>query len=77
MPIPDSAIVCGLLPALSVIATVPNRLPVAVGINVMLIVQVPPAGTLVGQFSICAKSPVAATLEIVSAALPVLVSVID
>ena len=39
VPVPESATLCGLFLALSVIDTVPVRVPVAVGVNVTLIVQ--------------------------------------
>jgi hypothetical protein len=74
-PVPDIVIVWGLFVALSVIVMVPNRFPDAVGVNVTLIVQVAPAATLVGQLLTWPKSPLEVTLEITSAALPVLVSV--
>ena len=76
-PIPETEIVCGLLPALSVIVTEPKRLPDAVGVNVTLMVQLVPAATLVGQLLSCAKSPVGDTLVMTKAALPVLVKVTD
>jgi hypothetical protein len=48
---------------------------VAVGVKVTLIVQLAPAATLAPQVLVWAKSPLAATLEMFRAALPVLVSV--
>ena len=75
MPIPDNAIVCGLLPELSTIVMDPNRLPAAAGVNVTLMVQLAPAATLVGQLLSWAKSPVAEMLDMISAALPAFVSV--
>jgi hypothetical protein len=41
--------VCGLPLALSVIVTEAVRFPVAVGVNITLIVQVPPAATELPQ----------------------------
>jgi low affinity Fe/Cu permease len=72
---------CGLSEALSVIVTLAERLPAAVGLNVTLMVQVPPAATLeVVQVFVWAKSgplvPVMATVLTVSAALPLFVTVI-
>jgi hypothetical protein len=44
-PVPVRPMLCGLPDALSAIATVPVRVPLAVGLNVTLIVQFPPAAT--------------------------------
>lgn len=44
-PVPVKVTLCGLPVALSVMATVPVRVPVVVGVNVTLIVQVPAAAT--------------------------------
>lgn len=64
---------------LSVMASVAARAPVAVGVNVTLIVQFPPAATEVPQLFVCPKSPglapLNAILAIVRAALPVLFNV--
>ena len=80
MPVPVRLTVCGLPVALSVIVTAAVRAPLAAGVNVTLIVQFAPAPTELPQVLVWAKSlafvPVRARLEIVSAALPVLVSVI-
>src|SRR5260221_11474409 len=77
--------VCGLPPALSVIVSVPARAPSTVGVNVTLIVQVfDPAvagnvagliGHAVAPVLVSAKSPDAAIELIVSALVPVFVSV--
>lgn len=60
-PVPDNATVCGLVVALSVIVSVPVRVPAAVGVNVTLMVHVPPlaaTGVLVLQVVLAmAKSP--------------------
>jgi hypothetical protein len=53
----------------------PVRLPVAVGLKVILIVQLVPAAKLVPQVFVCAKSPVALILLIDNAAVPLLVKV--
>jgi hypothetical protein len=71
-PTPESAIVCGLPAALSVMVIDPNKLPEALGVKVTLIVQELPAATLVPQLLICAKFPDCVTLEITSGALPIL-----
>src|SRR5437016_6091171 len=74
--------ICGLPPALSVSDSVPVRAPEAVGVEVTLMVQVPPAAKvagLVGQalapVLVAAKSPEGANELIVKAAAPVFVSV--
>lgn len=48
-PVPVRLTVCGLPAALSEISTTAVRVPVAVGVNDTLIVQVPPAATEVPQ----------------------------
>lgn len=77
-PFPDKLTVCGP-GALSVIATLAVRLPVAVGLQVTLILQLAPAATLLPQVFFSVKSPgltpVKAMFAIVMGALPVLVSV--
>src|SRR5215471_1042894 len=55
-PVPVRETVCGLLGALSEIFRVALRFPVAKGVNVIEIVQLPPAGTEVPQVFVCAKS---------------------
>jgi hypothetical protein len=80
-PVPVRLTDCGLPEALSVIVKLAERLPAAVGVNVTLIVQVAPAATLeVVQVLVWAKSgplePVMATPVMVSAALPLFVTVI-
>ena len=82
VPVPLSVKECGLPAALSVMVTAADRAPVAVGLNVTLIVQLPLfAATELPQVLVCAKSPlfapVTAMLVMPSAALPVLVSVTD
>ena len=60
MPVPDTAAVWGLLLALSATAKVALRDPVAVGVKVTLMVQVPLAAKvegLRGQLLVCPKSP--------------------
>src|ERR1700689_3210438 len=53
-PVPASATVCGLPATLSRMDTVPERVPVAVGVNFTLIVQFDPAARLAGQLLVCA-----------------------
>lgn len=49
VPVPVKGTICGLLGSLSVIVTFPVRIPTAVGVNVTVIVQLPPAPTDVPQ----------------------------
>jgi len=56
-PVPLSVTVWGLPAALSVIVSVPVRLPVAVGVKVTLIVQLEPAATEPAQVLVWEKSP--------------------
>jgi len=46
MPVPVSGMVCGLPAASSVMVITPVRVPVAVGVKVTVMVQVPPAATV-------------------------------
>lgn len=82
-PVPVSDTPWGLPAALSVMLTLPVRFPMAVGLKVTLIAQFAPAARvalLAGHVFVSAKSPllvpVIAMLVIVSAAVPVLDSVI-
>ena len=54
LPLPVRLTVCGLPAALSVIVTLAVLVPVAVGVNVTLIVQLAPAGTELPQVLVCA-----------------------
>src|SRR5437879_13178084 len=74
---PDKATLSGLSAALSVIVRVPVRFPPAAGVNVMLMVQLAPAATLLPQVLVWVKSPLAAMPVIFNAALPVFVRVTD
>ena len=64
---------------MSVMLTEAVRLPLAVGVKVTLMVQLPPAATELRQVLVWAKSPalvpVTATLEMFKAAFPVLLRV--
>lgn len=75
VPSPDRVTACGLPGALSEIVTAPARAPVAVGVNVTVIVQDALAATPLAQVSVSAKSPLALMLVKVRAALPVLFTV--
>lgn len=74
-PPPLKATVCGEPVTLSVIVTVPVRVPAAVGVKVTEIVQLPPAATLDPQFCVSAKSTDAVMEVTDRAAVPGLVSV--
>ena len=74
-PVPDRVTICGLPLALSVTVIVPGWLPVAVGVNVTLMVQFAPAATDAPQVLLCAYCVLATMLLILSAAVPELVRV--
>src|SRR5258705_114725 len=75
VPVPERVTVCGLLLALSVTVIVPGWMPVVVGVNVTLMVQFAPAATDAPQVLLCAYCVLATMLVILSAAVPVFVSV--
>ena len=82
VPVPARVTACGLPAALSVMVTAADRAPVAVGLNVTLIVQLPLfAATELPQVFVCAKSPlfvpVTPMLDMFNTAFPVLVNVTD
>jgi hypothetical protein len=66
---------CGLPAAPSLIVTAPVRVPVAVGVNLTLILQLDPAASDEPHVVVSEKSPLAAMLVMVSDALPEFVSV--
>jgi hypothetical protein len=66
VPVPERLTVCGLLFPLSVIVSVPVRVPTMVGVNVTLIVHLAPAANEVPQLLVWAKSPVVEMLLMVS-----------
>lgn len=74
VPVPVRLTVCGLPLALSVMVIEPVRVPVAVGVNVTLIVQGVLAARELGH-ELEAKSPLITMLEMESVAVPVFVSV--
>lgn len=74
-PVPERLTACGLPAALSVMESVPLRVPEAVGVKVTLMVQWAPAATDDPQLFVCAKSPLAAMLVTLRVAPPVLESV--
>ena len=69
-PAPVRLTVWGLLLALSATVTVAVMLPVVVGLNVTLMVQLLPAASEAPQLLVWENSLVELTLEIKSAALP-------
>ena len=74
-PVPVSAMLCGLPGALLAIVMLPLRVPIALGVNVMSSVQLPPKTRPLPQLWLTAYSALAVMLRFVSAAVPVLVSV--
>jgi hypothetical protein len=74
-PVPVSVMVWGLPSAVSVTAMVPFLVPPAVGLKVMLRVQLELTATFEPQSLVWEASPLAATLVMLSAAPPVLVRV--
>src|SRR5256712_7404189 len=79
VPIPLSVTFCGLPAALSLMLTAAIRVPLAVGLNVTLILQLAPAANELPQVWVCAKFPalvpVIAMLLMVKLAVPVFLSV--
>jgi hypothetical protein len=78
VPVPLRLIVCGLPGSLSVIVTVPVTLPDALGVNVILTVQLAPDAKVAGgtgQVLVWAKVPVTAIPDTVNGPVPVLESV--
>jgi hypothetical protein len=76
-PFPLSRIVCGLFAVLSVMVTDPYRLPGAVGVKIMLMVQLAALARLAPHVLVSAKSPVAATLVMFKGEPPMLFKVTD
>ena len=64
VPVPVRLAVCGLSVASSATVSVPLRVPVAVGANVTLIVQLDPAPRLEPQLFVCPKSPLLAPVNV-------------
>src|SRR5262249_16605674 len=76
-PLPDNGTICGLSGASSVNVRVPLRAPMPLGVNVTLTVQPAPGASDPPQPFDWANSPVVATLDMVTAADPLLRSVSD
>ena len=74
-PVPLSDTTCGLPVALSETVSWPVRVPVAIGVKVTWIEQLPPAATDVPQLFVSAKSPLVPIEVIERAPLPLFVSV--
>jgi len=79
VPIPLSVTFCGLPAALSLMLTAAVRVPLAVGLNVTLILQLAPAANELPQVCVCAKFPglvpVIAMLLMVKLVVPVFLRV--
>ena len=74
-PTPVRLTLCGLPLALSVMLSVPVRVPAAAGVKVTLIAQWAPDATALPQLFVWVKSPVAVMALMRNAAPPVLVRV--
>src|SRR5271165_418682 len=85
LPVPDRATFCGLSGALSVNVRLPLRTPVCVGVKLTFTMQLAPAATvlpltqgctvLVALMGTRAKSPLVATVVMLRATVPELVTV--
>jgi hypothetical protein len=64
VPVPESATVCGLPPALSETLSDADRLPLAEGVNAITIVQLPKTATEVPQVLFSAKSAGSAPMNV-------------
>src|SRR4051812_24285733 len=69
-PVPARLTVCGESAASSEIVSVPDRLPVSVGVNVTPMKHLAPNATEVQPFDDTAKSPEATTEDTFSVAFP-------
>src|SRR5688572_16699154 len=74
-PVPLSAEPCGLPAALDATLTAPLRTPSAVGVNVTLMMHVAVGASVAPQVFVCAKSPDAAMLAMLSVVPPMFCSV--
>jgi hypothetical protein len=72
VPVPESAMICGLLPTLSVMESWPERGPVCVGVNPTATLHSAPIA-IEEQFVVSLKSPVALTAVTVRGPVPVFV----
>jgi hypothetical protein len=75
-PTPERETICVPLAALLAMTSIPVRLPMAVGVNVTVIVQLAPPATLLPQLLVAPKSLVVVLIEtMASVPLPLVVSV--
>jgi hypothetical protein len=72
VPVPERATVCGLPVALSVIVTIADRAPAAVGVKVTYTLQTEFGATAAPQLLVCAKSPAVVIPVICMGVLPLL-----
>jgi len=77
VPVPLRETLCGLPDALSVTDSFPVRVPICVGLKLMLIVQLAPAARLEPQVWVWLKSPVVAMPAMLSVDVPWLVRATD
>ena len=77
VPVPAKVMAWGLFEALPLIVTAPLRGPIPLAANITLTTQFAPGGRFPRQEVVPMASPLAPTLEIVSVAVPLLVSVTD
>jgi len=75
LPVPERRTAWGLPAALSVTVIVPLIVPEAPGVNVTLIVQLPPTATLPMQSLVASKPALTTMLVICSPAVPVFVKI--
>src|SRR5215469_1082889 len=75
VPVPLRETVCGEPTALSVIDRMPLSWPIALGLKETSIVQLAPTASVAGHWLVLMKLPCTVTLEMVTAAFPVLVTV--
>src|SRR2546430_16124985 len=77
VPVPVNETLCGLPDAESVTVTAPVRVPVCVGANFTMMLQLAPAFSVAGQLLLWTKSPLEAIPLSVSVDPPLLVSDTD
>lgn len=77
VPAPETSITCGLVDALSMIETVPAKVPCVVGEKVMLSLQIAPGATSLPQVEVALYGFVAVTEEIERDVVPLFVSETD
>jgi hypothetical protein len=75
VPVPDRDTLWDELVALSLMMSVPVRVPAVVGVKVTLMVQVDPTASVLPQVLVCAKSPLMLIPVTVRLAVPELLNV--